>query len=350
MIKPLTSLRFFFAFMVFLSHLKMINPTEPFIIYLYDVFFSEGYLGVSFFFILSGFILALNYKTKIINSTCSYKDFWVARFARIYPLHFVTFLLAFPFVFNGSTVFNFALFQKTFSNIFLIQSFFTDWKIHYSFNSPSWSISDEMFFYIMFPFIITLFNRYSKIKYMSIILLLIIPFGIYFTQSDFIHRYFYVNPLFRIVDFILGILLFTLYEKRFWFKSIIKHSTLFEIGAIFVFLLSFYFHSSIPKGYRFSCYYWIPMALVILIFSYQSGKISKLLSNKLFVLLGEISFGFYLIHQLVIKYFVYKFNWFTNDYIEITFIFIVTLLLSYFTYNFLELPANKYIKSKFQRK
>jgi peptidoglycan/LPS O-acetylase OafA/YrhL len=350
MIKPLTSLRFFFAFMVFLSHIKMINPTNPFLLFLYDSFFSEGYLGVSFFFILSGFILALNYNSKIVNEITSYKEFWVARFARIYPLHFLTFLLAFPFVFNGNTVFNYALFQKTFANMFLIQSFFTDWNIHYSFNAPSWSISDEMFFYLLFPFIITLFYRFKKLQYLSIILLLIIPIGIFYMPTNLVHRFFYVNPLFRIVDFLIGILLFSLYNKKIFSKQILKNPTLFEIFAILVFILFYYFHTYLPKGYRFSCYYWVPMIMIILVFAFQAGKISKILSHKYFVLLGEISFGFYLLHFVVINYFAYKIHLHIPVVLQVITVFLVTLILSYITYNYFELPANKYIKSIFKRK
>ena len=67
MIKPLTSLRFFFALFVFLSHLYFLKASE-FYIDIFENFFSEGFLGVSFFFILSGFILAYNYEDKILES------------------------------------------------------------------------------------------------------------------------------------------------------------------------------------------------------------------------------------------------------------------------------------------
>src|ERR1700739_1236064 len=92
MIKPLTSLRFLFALMVFLSHLQFVQDKT--LAKVYVDFFKEGRLGVSFFFILSGFILSLTYKQKITAGTVSKKEFWVARFARIYPLHIITFLVS----------------------------------------------------------------------------------------------------------------------------------------------------------------------------------------------------------------------------------------------------------------
>ena len=58
MIKPLTSLRFFFAFMVFVSHIGFVNIESPLYHWLKRNVFSEGLLGVSFFFILSGFVIS----------------------------------------------------------------------------------------------------------------------------------------------------------------------------------------------------------------------------------------------------------------------------------------------------
>src|SRR4051812_12601392 len=96
MIKPLTSLRFIFALMVFACHLPYNKIENTVFVSLYNQFFYEGYLGVSFFFILSGFILALNYKGPIIENKLNYSDFYIGRFARIYPLHFLTLLITIP--------------------------------------------------------------------------------------------------------------------------------------------------------------------------------------------------------------------------------------------------------------
>lgn len=66
MIKPLTSLRFFFALCVFVSHLSFLKGSEYYA-NIFETIFDEGFLGVSFFFILSGFILAYNYEDKILE-------------------------------------------------------------------------------------------------------------------------------------------------------------------------------------------------------------------------------------------------------------------------------------------
>ena len=81
MINTLTSLRILFALMVFGAHCYVLDPS-------FDThFFKEGFVGVSFFFILSGFIIAYNYEEKLLETTTTKRTFWVARIARIYPLH-----------------------------------------------------------------------------------------------------------------------------------------------------------------------------------------------------------------------------------------------------------------------
>lgn len=88
MIDTLTSLRFIFALMVFGAHCYVIDD-------FFDAhFFKEGFVGVSFFFVLSGFILSYNYREKLLERRISRRTFWVARIARIYPLHWLTLFVA----------------------------------------------------------------------------------------------------------------------------------------------------------------------------------------------------------------------------------------------------------------
>ena len=127
MIKPLTSLRMFFALFVFLSHLAFLKNDT----YYADVFnniFNEGFLGVSFFFILSGFILAYNYREKFLTGSISKKEFYISRLARVYPVHIATtvIVLLLTFIQYGQG------WEYLFQHIFLMQSFFLEENIHFS--------------------------------------------------------------------------------------------------------------------------------------------------------------------------------------------------------------------------
>lgn len=77
-----------------------------------------------------------------------------------------------------------------------------------------------------------------------------------------------------------------------------------EILSISVLIVFLFFHSLVPKVARYSYYYWLPMGFIIFIFAFQKGVISKFLSKKIFFYLGEISYGFYMFHGLVLAYFV----------------------------------------------
>lgn len=348
MIKPLTTLRFFFAMMVFTSHLGFVKTDIAWYNWLKRNIFFEGYLGVSFFFILSGFILAYSYKEKIVLKQITNRKFYIARFARIYPLHFLTLLLAIPLVISKGD-FNMSQFL---SNLFLVQSFIPFQSYYFSFNSPSWSISDEMFFYAVFPFLILIVNRmkmqhlvfFGVITVLLIILIAITPTSIHKT-------YFYINPILRIIDFILVLLLFELYRTRkfsSYFQSI-KSETFFEFFSIALLLVFIAFHNYFDRGYRYSVYYWIPIIFVIYTFAFSKGHLSKLFSTKLMVIGGEISFAFYMIHLVIINYaLLFKSQYLSNvnDIIFSLFLFFIICLLSLLIYYFYEKPLNAYLRKR----
>ena len=145
----LTSLRFFAAAMIVVSHA-------------HPIFGSWGIAnaaplgqGVSFFFVLSGFILAYNY--PVLANGAEARRFWLARFARVWPLHAVTALLWIAVVFNFDRQTYFSGYDglaRLFTNMLLVQAWMPlkDWSL--SFNGVSWSLSVEFFFYASFPFLI----------------------------------------------------------------------------------------------------------------------------------------------------------------------------------------------------
>lgn len=348
MIKPLTSLRMFFALCVFLSHLSFLNNSNY--EQLFNKIFHDGFLGVSFFFILSGFILAYNYQEKFFNKAISKRKFYIARFARVYPMHLFTMFIALILSFLSSNS-NFG--EYLIQHISLIQSFFIDKEVYFSLNAPSWSISNEVFFYLLFPLIVFLNNRLKFILiFFGIILILYLNYSL---KNELQHYWLYISPIVRFFDFLLGILLFNVFiflSKNFYkiegFKSYL------EFLAILVFVLFVLFHDSIQISYRYSIYYWIPMILVILIFSLSSingssGVFGKLLSNKYLVWAGEVSFCFYLIHLFVITigyYIVSKFNLNIDLLFMSLVMFVFTLILSGFAYKYVEKPLNRKIKEK----
>lgn len=351
MIKPLTSLRFFFAMMVFVSHMWILKEDSPFMRQLYADIFYEGYIGVSFFFILSGFVLAYNYHDKMLSGQIKFSQFWLARFARIYPLHLLTLLIAIPLSFTGNAT---EWVNRFVLNIFLIQSFVPSDDIYFYFNSVSWSISDEWFFYLMFPFLVFFMLKRRYLKFLAFLLLLI-PIGLFLVKESYHEKYFYINPLLRLGDFLIGKMLFRVYRKR-KDNEILNNTntaTFAEIGSIILLSIFLYFHGDVSQGFRYSCYYWLPMIVLIYTFAYSKGLISKLLSHKTLVYLGEISFGLYMIHMLVFRYYQYisqkvpSIAWmFPRNQTGAWIILAISLIASMLSYKYIEIPANKFIKKK----
>jgi peptidoglycan/LPS O-acetylase OafA/YrhL len=366
-IKPLTSLRFIFAILVFLCHCYI--GEKP--------VFPEGFIGVEFFFILSGFIISYTYKDKILDRKFSFKEFFSARVARIYPLHLATFFIALMLIIRDFLKDQTALSElpwvKMFFNITLLQSFIPVHSFIFSFNIISWSISDELFFYLMFPLLIWFFNRHRA---KTVITAGILALTLYFTAAFFVperyhHAIFYINPFLRIYDFILGIALFHLYryikslniinkpaasEPAIKGKGVFSRkatATLVEIISVCLLVVMVIFSNRFPQVYSYGSYYWIPLALLVLCFTqlFGEGVITKILSLKPFVFLGKISFCFYMLHYMMIRLvpaamrFVFKINTdLLNPAVKFTVVFASVLAASIICFYFFETPANKFVR------
>ena len=127
------------------------RTTQPF----YDVLFPlyhSGWLAVEFFFTLSGFVFFWLYGRAIDQKSLGLGRFWLARFSRLYPLHFITLLVIAvlqvnlmnhghdSFVYGGTNWPNFVL------NLLFLQYFIPGW----TFNGPEWSVGVEIVLYVLF--------------------------------------------------------------------------------------------------------------------------------------------------------------------------------------------------------
>src|SRR5215469_17881949 len=157
-----TALRFFAAFHVALFHMNEMGAiTSP---HWLKTFAGIGYVGVSFFFVLSGFILVYTYAGRNIGLG----EFYQTRFARIYPAYLFSLVLTFPFFYFGALkmhvpFFYFAERHFTWASalvLLLLQSWVPQAAL--SWNAVAWSLSVEAFFYAIFPFALTRFAKLSR--------------------------------------------------------------------------------------------------------------------------------------------------------------------------------------------
>ncbi len=313
-LNALTGLRFVFAFMVFLCHLTYFADSGiPALQNLLKHYFHYGYLGVNFFFILSGFVLAYTYGTQLAEGTLNRRKFLLKRIFRIVPLHYLMLLLAMPLViksiceaggFDAHHTMQFAV--KLFAHLTLLQSFIPAMPYYFSFNNPSWSISAEMFFYFLFPSIASFIINRGLLKSYGIYLVIIICAFVFMTFiRNFydLHWLFYINPFVRVLDFIMGIFLC-------YFYKIVKHvrplsaakATGLQLLSVFLFVVFFLQIEKVYRVYAFSLYFYVPMMLVIFSFAWDNGWLAKRLASKTMLMLGEASFCFYLVQDIVARY------------------------------------------------
>jgi peptidoglycan/LPS O-acetylase OafA/YrhL len=153
----LTGIRAVAALFVVFLHYR--NDLETFLpsTKILDPLFSAGDLGVDLFFMLSGFILMLNYEQKFRRFALpEYRKFLWTRLARIYPVHVFTL-----FFLTALVLFARHLHQPLhhpewytlpawLQNVFLLQAW-TGIAQTLSWNFPAWSISAEWFAYLFFP-------------------------------------------------------------------------------------------------------------------------------------------------------------------------------------------------------
>ena len=341
MIDTLTSLRLIFALMVFASHLCMINEAA-----FSGHLLKEGYVGVSFFFILSGFIIAHNYTTKLTDGSCSRKRFWVARFARIYPLHLLTLAAA---ILAGGT---FAATQPLswahlFTSATLTNAYIPRSDFFFALNSPAWSLCCEQLFYALFPMALPLAKSPKKLAIIAAAAVAVVVIGSGITPEQYIKGIWYTNPITRLPDFVVGVLLWHAYQRIKDIDISCCAASLMELSAVFMFAIFYIYAEDVPKAYRYSFYYWIPVAAIILSFALQKGVLSEILKAKPFITGGEISYGIYLTQMLVITAIsghIATLPPFTAAAIAL----LAITAISYLSYRFYEKPMNKLIKRFFK--
>ncbi len=139
-------MRFVAALMVFLSHYPI--PGAP---YRLRQIANSGYAGVTFFFVLSGFILAYNYTEGFVtDARRQLGPYAVSRFARVYPLYLVTTLYMW-FIADGDV--------DLWRYVLALQPWSSDINVAFGLNGPSWSIGVEAFLYAAFPAIVICLHK-----------------------------------------------------------------------------------------------------------------------------------------------------------------------------------------------
>lgn len=334
--------------------------------------YTDGMVAVDLFFLLSGFIFFWLYADRIASKKINFGKFMVFRISRLYPIHLVTLVLVailqwimlrttgHYFIAQYNDTYHFVL------NLFFMQNW--GFEKGASFNGPSWSVSVEVFLYLMF-FVICYFKMQSK----KWLLLFLIPAGIFIQYyltiigkgmySFFLGAlvyYLYVwmiqenrtkkyLPMLIGLSVFLWILLCAEYQLNYFreifgkqYLSIFPDQTAESVETAFALGKNFFFRTFVS-----------PCTILTLALWETNRK--RALSDK-WALLGNCSYAMYLIHFSLQITFALVVDALHMDR-EIlrspsaVFIFFLILIpLSLLTYYYFELPAQEKIRARFYKK
>lgn len=346
------------------------------------LFIQNGWLWVDFFFVLSGFILAHVYGTYFQEgvSWLGYKKYLLARFARIYPLHFVTLWVAvlliagiklfaqdiMPFI---QVIFDYKTIP---ASLLLIQSMHL--YITPPLNTPSWSLSTEWWVYVLFPLLVGPFFRLRTVGKIGAFLAIAALFGLlmYYIVPHWGNRYFakpgelspatlnvtadwgYIRCL---AGFLLGMLFYEIYRHRLGYSLLRSGFAFLAVAIALVVALHAGWHELLVVAL---------FPLLILTAAYNNDFVKRALETRPLQRLGDWSFSIYMVHiPIVFGFWIallrekpMALSSFEAFYKSITIpgwqyclaVVGLTLVASALMYRYVEVPARNYLNARFQSK
>lgn len=334
MIQSVQSLRFVFIMLVVMSHV------------LKKPFDFGGECGVSFFFVLSGFILSYAYGEKVLAKQFQQGSFLKRQLTKIYPLHLVTFAIM---VVLDMRLGLFYHWTKLLANMLLLQSWVPADSFYFVANGSSWFLSDIIFFYLIFPFLYRLIAR-ARLLSLAICSAIVLTLYVLLATSipqDMVNPLLYASPLTRSLDFTLGIMLHRFYRSGWgqggsqWLCTRSRLvATGIEVAIVALMVGAFFVYEHSPQGFRCASLFWTISPTVLFVFVAADkgrGLVTQLLHHPVMMWLGGISLEIYLTHYVTMRilYSIMLSNGYGEEYRIMPLVILATImviiLVSYLT-------------------
>jgi peptidoglycan/LPS O-acetylase OafA/YrhL len=357
----LTSLRFFAAFHVVIFHFQAMQ------VFLGPAWFQKlssiGYVGVSFFFVLSGFILVYTYAGRPMVL----RDFWRARFARIYPAYTFSLLVTAPFFFFAVLTMNIPFFVWAKAHLklasALVLSLLQAWvpQAALTWNAVAWSLSVEAFFYLLFPFLLLLLIRRSQPQLFLIAVasclaslalsgsyLVLNPDHLTVVNADVLGSFWLnalkFNPLARLPEFLLGMACGFLFLRS---RRESKFALPLVLSGIAALVAVAYFSSVIPYPILHTALLAPAFAAIVYGFALRPNW-GALLENRVLVLCGDASYSLYLLHSMIIGMYFHNTSGQLRyqSPIGVLVFVLLAVTISALVYRFIEEPARRKLNPK----
>ena len=331
---------------------------------LIDSWTSLGYVSVNLFFILSGYVLAWNYLDIDGRLTVSRRNFWLSRFARIYPAYALALLFALPrfiaLAREGASPARGAIslespwtvFATAMTTPLLLQS----WAGLVAWNSLAWTLSVEAFFYFLFPYVAPRIGKASPRRLVVCgFLCWLLPLSLaalYCLQATesvhsgawyprnmttFTEGFLYASPLIHLPEFLLGVVLARLFQRRAgkpveaWQEYA---STVVTIGLLPLLAL---LPGPVFLRMLMPLFGWLIYAL-----SHGNSWVARTLSTPLLLLLGEASYSLYLFHESAI----FALLPILGNTLGVVAFLLLIVGFSILVFTFVEAPCRKWIRER----
>ncbi len=253
---------------------------------------------VDFFFVLSGFVIAHSSAAKLANNLHESRKFIVRRLFRLWPLHafilllFVGYQLALLVANNARIVTDPVAFYEQYDlawlplSVLLIQAW---WPMPYNtWNEPAWSISAELFAYLVFAGVSVMGGR-RTFAIMTAIGLACATFILFRPETMAPTGLALVRCM---AGFGLGVMVYAAYARRpalnLPMPSVLEPALIVLVFASVIYLP--------VAGYPLL----LPIfALTVFVFAFEQGAVSRVLKFQIFQYLGERSYSIYLVHAFI---------------------------------------------------
>jgi peptidoglycan/LPS O-acetylase OafA/YrhL len=314
------------------------------------VLFPGGFLGVDIFFVISGYLITSIILNEInVTQDFSFKNFYQRRARRILPalLFVIFFSIFFAYLYLLPSDFNDYI-KSILYSLFFTSNYFFYFSGELYDATPSllkpflhtWSLSVEEQFYLLYPIILYFSFKYFK-NFLNKIL-----FSLIFISFFSMIGYFYTNQslaffnfLARFWELLIGALIANNQKKITSINlSILKKNFISILGFILIIYSILFYNKSIPYGYIYTFISIIGVSIIIF-FNDKEILINKILSNKILVFLGLISYSLYLWHYPIFAF--GRITEFFGDGVSKKLI-LLTFIFSVFTYYLIEKPFRNF--------